>query len=255
MQKREFLKLSGIIGAGLIISPITACKTIQATNKGQKLGFNDPFLTEKGAFNLPALPYQTKDLEPHIDTMTMEIHHGKHHAAYIKKLNEVVKGSAFENQTLGEIFANVTTDKAQAAIRNNGGGHFNHSLFWQSLAAAANQKPQGKLAAAIQKDFTSFEKMTELWLEAGAKQFGSGWTWLCLNAENKLFICATPNQDNPLMKNIVEKEKQGTPLIGIDVWEHAYYLKYQNDRKKYLSAILNVLNWESIGKRYEAMIS
>lgn len=250
MKKREFLKISGMVAAGLMLNPLSACKTISATQKKAN-GFIDSLLQEKGELILPPLGYDFKALEPHIDAMTMEIHHDKHHAAYIKKWNEAIKGSTFAEKTLAEVFASLTTAKENNVFRNNGGGHYNHSLFWSVLGLNNGSKPTGKLAEAITRDFGSFEKFAELIKDAGLKQFGSGWAWLCVNADKKLFICATPNQDNPLMAQIVDKEKQGTPVFGIDVWEHAYYLKYVNERKKYLEAIFNVLDWAKIGKRFE----
>lgn len=251
MNKRDFLKISGIITTGLVLSPQMACKTLQKSAKKSASAWIDPILAAKGEFTLPALGYTFAALEPHIDAMTMEIHHDKHHAAYIKKLNEALKTTpAFADKSLGEILQNINKDNP--IIRNNGGGHYNHSLFW-SILGANGGKPEGTLLAAIQQDLGSFEKMVESLKDIGMKVFGSGWVWLCVGADKKLFISSTPNQDNPLMMNIVEKK--GTPLLGIDVWEHAYYLKYTNERKKYLEAIFNVLNWKEIEKRFEAINS
>lgn len=245
MKKRDFLKISTALTAGIFLSPTWACKTIQ------KAAVNDKFLSEKGEFVLPALNYAFTALEPHIDAKTMEIHHDKHHAAYVKKLNEALKGSKMEGKTLGEIFQSLQKDAP--AIRNNAGGHYNHSLFWQILSPTFDTKPEGKLLEAINKYFTSPEKLLEQMKDTGMKVFGSGWVWLCVAPNKELFICSTPNQDNPLMMNLVERT--GTPILGIDVWEHAYYLKYQNKRKDYLEAIVHAFNWAEIGKRYEAVIA
>ena len=247
MKKRDFLKLSGIITTGLMLSPEMACKTLHKTANTANPAWIDPLLALTGEFSVPALGYDFAALEPHIDALTMEIHHDKHHAAYLKKLNEGIKATpVFAHKTLGEILQMVTKDSP--AIRNNAGGHYNHSLFWAILGANAG-KPEGKLLEAINRDLGSYEKMLENLKDTGAKVFGSGWVWLCLDADKKLFISSTPNQDNPLMPNIVEKK--GTPILAIDVWEHAYYLNYVNERKKYLDAIVNVLNWKAIGERYE----
>lgn len=251
MNKRDFLKISGIVGTGFLLSPQMACKTLKSTATSSAAAWIDPLLSAKGEFMLPALGYTFAALEPHIDAMTMEIHHDKHHVAYIKKLNEGIKAApSFADKTLGEILANVTKDSP--AIRNNAGGHYNHSLFWAILGANAS-KPEGKLLEAINRDLGSYQQMVDALKDTGTKVFGSGWVWLCVDADKKLFISATPNQDNPLMVNLVEKK--GTPLFGIDVWEHAYYLKYTNERKKYLEAIFNVLNWKVIGQRYTDLLS
>ncbi len=199
------------------------------------------------AHTLPALPYGYDALEPHIDTMTMQIHHGKHHQAYVDNLNKALAGTDGENKSLEELMANISS--YPVAVRNNGGGHYNHSLFW-SVLGTDNSTPSGKLADAINATFGSFDALKEKMNTAGATRFGSGWAWLSVSGGN-LVVSSTPNQDNPLMD---VAEVKGTPILGIDVWEHAYYLKYQNKRPDYLSAIWNVINWREVEKRYEAAL-
>ncbi len=197
------------------------------------------------AFTLPTLPYATDALEPHIDKQTMEIHHGKHHQAYVDNLNKAVAGTEHENKKLEELIANA--GKISPAVRNNGGGHWNHSFFWELLSGSAS-KPAGKLADDINATFGSLEALQEKINTAGATRFGSGWAWLIVK-DGKLEVSSTPNQDNPLMD---VAEVKGTPILGIDVWEHAYYLKYQNKRPDYLKAIWNVINWKKVGEHYDA---
>jgi Fe-Mn family superoxide dismutase len=197
------------------------------------------------AFELPALPYASNALEPHIDAQTMEIHHGKHHKAYVDNLNKAIEGTDAANLSLEEINKNIS--KYSAAVRNNGGGHFNHSLFWTILSGNA-QAPSGALATAIDETFGSFDELKKQLQAAGATRFGSGWAWLVVNGEGKLQVTSTANQDNPLMDIA---EVKGTPILGIDVWEHAYYLNYQNKRPDYLEAIFNVIDWSAVGKRFE----
>ncbi|MBG6234815.1 Fe-Mn family superoxide dismutase [Pedobacter sp. CAN_A7] len=197
------------------------------------------------AFELPALPYATDALEPHIDKQTMEIHHGKHHQAYVTNLNKALEGKAEASQSIEEIVKNI--DKFPAAVRNNGGGHFNHSLFWEVIGPNKGGEPSGELAEAIKAAFGSFEDFKTKFAEAGATRFGSGWAWLSVAADGKLVVSSTPNQDNPLM-NVAEV--QGTPILGMDVWEHAYYLKYQNKRPDYIAAFFNVVNWDAVADRF-----
>ncbi len=196
------------------------------------------------AFELPNLPYAHDALNPHIDTATMEIHHGKHHAAYIAKLNAAVSGSEMEGKSLEELIKNHIN---VAAVRNNGGGHWNHSLFWTVMSPTGGGTPQGALAAAIDDAFGSFEKFKEDFSNAGATQFGSGWAWLCVGNGGKLEVCSTANQDNPLMPGL---GCEGLPILGLDVWEHAYYLNYQNRRPDYINAFFNVVNWEEVSRRF-----
>jgi Fe-Mn family superoxide dismutase len=199
------------------------------------------------AFELAPLPYAHNALEPYIDKATMEIHHGKHHAAYTNNLNNAIKGTEWENKTIEEILANV--GKINPAVRNNAGGFYNHNLFWNIMKPNSGGVPQGELADAIQKQFGSFEKFKEEFSAAAATRFGSGWAWLCVNENNTLCVCSSPNQDNPLMDI---SECKATPILGIDVWEHAYYLHYQNRRPDYISAFWNVINWDEVSKRYAA---
>lgn len=197
------------------------------------------------AFTLPALPYDFDALEPHIDKLTMQIHHDKHHQAYVDNLNKAIAGTENENKSLDELIAHA--GNMPPAVRNNGGGHWNHSFFWEILSPNGGGKPEGKLAKAIDDEFGSFEAMQEKFNAAGAGRFGSGWAWLGVN-DGKLTICSTPNQDNPLMD---VAECKCTPVIGCDVWEHAYYLKYQNKRPDYLKAFWNVVNWKKASEHFE----
>ena len=199
------------------------------------------------SFTLPPLPYAFDALEPHIDAQTMQIHHDKHHQAYVDNLNKALAGTDGEHKTLEELMANISA--YPAAVRNNGGGHYNHSLFWDILGNNGSQ-PTGDLAKAIDETFGSLDALKEKMSTAGATRFGSGWSWL-LVSEGKLIVSSTPNQDNPLMDIA---EVKGTPILGIDVWEHAYYLKYQNKRPDYLKAIWNVINWDTVDARYKAAL-
>jgi len=194
------------------------------------------------AFTLPALPYAPEALEPHIDTATMQIHHGKHHQAYVDNLNKAIAGTENENKTLEQLVAEA--GKISPAVRNNGGGHWNHTFFWESLTPNGTGSPNGKLAASIEAEFGSFDQLKEKIAAAAMTRFGSGWAWL-IEQDGKLVISSTPN---PLMD---VAEVKGTPILGIDVWEHSYYLKYQNRRADYLTAFWNVVNWDVAGKRYE----
>jgi superoxide dismutase, Fe-Mn family len=197
------------------------------------------------AFTLPALPYAHDALEPHFDTLTMQIHHGKHHQAYVDNLNKAVAGTEHESKTLAQLVDHAGA--ISAAVRNNGGGHWNHSFFWESLAPNAGGAPTGALADAINEAFGSFDAFKEKFAAAGMTRFGSGWAWLLKDKEGKLTISSTPNQDNPLMD---VAEVKGAPLLGCDVWEHAYYLKYQNKRADYLAAFWNVVNWTKVAERF-----
>lgn len=199
------------------------------------------------AHQLPDLKYAFNALEPHIDAMTMEIHHDKHHAAYVTNLNKAIEGTDAENLSIEDLMANIS--KYPMAVRNNGGGHYNHTLFWEILGANGGS-PSGALAEAINSTFGSLDSLKEQMNTAGATRFGSGWAWLIVQ-NGKLAVCSTPNQDNPLMDIA---EVKGTPILGIDVWEHAYYLKYQNKRPDYLGTIWNVINWDEVAKRYDAAL-
>lgn len=201
------------------------------------------------AFELPALHYATDALEPHIDKTTMEIHHDKHHQAYVTNLNKAVEGKPEANLSIEEVVKNIS--KYPPAVRNNGGGHYNHTLFWHVLGPNKGGEPSGDLAKAINDAFGSFDALKTKMQEAGATRFGSGWAWLSVGADKKLQVSSTPNQDNPLMDIA---EVKGTPILGIDVWEHAYYLKYQNKRPDYLAAIWNVINWDAVAELYKKAI-
>lgn len=197
------------------------------------------------SFELPQLKYAHDALEPHIDAKTMEIHHGKHHAGYTANLNKAIEGTDMEGKTIENILINL--DMKNKAVRNNGGGYFNHTLFWEIMSPEGGGRPTGDLAAAIDRDFESFENFKEKFSTAAATQFGSGWAWLCVHKEGKLEICSTPNQDNPLMPEV---GCGGMPILGLDVWEHAYYLNYQNRRPDYISAFFNVIDWKEVGARF-----
>ncbi|MCP5061036.1 MAG: superoxide dismutase [Ignavibacteriae bacterium] len=196
-------------------------------------------------FELPALPYSFDALEPHIDARTMEIHHGKHHVGYTNNLNAAIEGTDLEGTSIESILSNVSNHST--AVRNNGGGFFNHSLFWTVLGANKGGEPEGTLADAINSAFGSFSEFQSKFAAAAATRFGSGWTWLVL-VDGKLVVSSTPNQDNPLMD---VAEVKGTPILGLDVWEHAYYLNYQNRRPDYISAFWNVVNWDEVSRRFD----
>ena len=202
------------------------------------------------AFVLPALPYATDALEPHIDKMTMEIHHGKHHQAYVTNLNKALEGKPEANSSIEDIVKNIS--KFPPAVRNNGGGHYNHTMFWTLLSPNGGGEPSGELATAINSSFGSFADFKTKFAEAGATRFGSGWAWLTVGADKKLQVSSTPNQDNPLMDIA---EVKGTPILGMDVWEHAYYLKYQNRRPDYIAAFWNVINWNHVNELYKKAIA
>lgn len=196
------------------------------------------------SFTLPNLPYPHQALEPYIDAKTMEIHHGKHHAAYTTNLNNAIAGTALEGKSIDDILKGL--DLSNAAVRNNGGGYYNHCLFWTVMSPNGGGNPSGDLASAINSSFGSLEKFKEDFAKAAATRFGSGWAWLCVHPGGKLEICSTPNQDNPLMSNGCG----GTPVLGLDVWEHAYYLNYQNKRPDYIAAFWNVVNWNEVSRRF-----
>lgn len=198
------------------------------------------------AFQLPALPYALDALEPHIDARTMEIHHGKHHNAYVTNLNAALTGTDLEGKSLEDL---MKVAGSNPAVRNNGGGHWNHSLFWEIISPNGGSLPSGDLATAIDAKFGSFESFKEAFNKAAATRFGSGWAWLCVDTKKELCVCSSPNQDNPLMD---VSDCPGTPILGLDVWEHAYYLNYQNRRPDYIAAFWNLVNWDAVSKRYAA---
>ncbi|AEK22254.1 superoxide dismutase [Capnocytophaga canimorsus] len=198
------------------------------------------------SFELPKLSYPYDALEPHIDARTMEIHHTKHHNAYTTNLNAAIKDTALQDKSIEEILQNL--DMKNSAVRNNGGGYYNHNLFWEVISPNGGGKPSGALETAINETFGSFEEFKKAFSAAAATRFGSGWAWLCVHKGGKLEICSTANQDNPLMP---EMGCSGTPILGLDVWEHAYYLNYQNRRPDYIEAFFNIINWENVAQRYQ----
>jgi Fe-Mn family superoxide dismutase len=238
MKRRNFLTSVGLLTAGVSLSKfdlIAKDFNSKTTNRSNKMG----------KFELPSLPYSFNALEPHIDARTMEIHHGKHHAAYVNNLNNAIQGTDIEKLTLDEIITNIS--KYPVAVRNNGGGHYNHSLFWSLMSPNGGGEPAGELADEIDSTFGSFEGFKEQFSNAAATRFGSGWAWL-IKSDGKLVVTSTPNQDSPVMDIA---EIKGTPLLALDVWEHAYYLNYQNRRPDYIKAFYNVINWDEVTKRFK----
>ncbi|MEO0896570.1 MAG: superoxide dismutase [Bacteroidota bacterium] len=242
MDKRTFLKVSAITTAGIIANPFVACDNAATGEK------KDDKKTS-GLFELPKLDYEFNALEPHIDARTMEIHHDKHHAGYVRKLNKALEGSSFAGQELTAILAGLSGDDSETGVRNNGGGHYNHSLFWKVMAPNAGGEPEGKLSDAMNAAFGNYEDFQSKFVTEAKSVFGSGWAWLCVGDDDKLFITSTPNQDNPLMKKVAEQP--GTPILGIDVWEHAYYLKYKNMRGDYVNNFFNLINWKQVSENYD----
>lgn len=197
------------------------------------------------SFTLPELPYATDALEPNVDTRTMEIHHGKHHAGYTSKLNAAIEGTDLDGKTIENILINL--DMSNTAVRNNGGGFYNHRLFWEVMSPNGGGEPSGELATAINAAYGNFEAFKDKFSAAAGGQFGSGWAWLCVHEGGKVEVCSTPNQDNPLMPKV---GCGGTPILALDVWEHAYYLNYQNRRPDYVNAFFNVINWDKVSSLY-----
>ncbi|MBL4623689.1 MAG: superoxide dismutase [Flavobacteriales bacterium] len=197
------------------------------------------------SFTLPDLPYAHDALEPHIDAKTMEIHHGKHHAGYTNNLNNAIAGTALEGKSIEDILKGMDLDNA--AVRNNGGGYYNHCLFWEAMSPNGGGQPTGELAGAINDAYGDFEAFKETFSKAAATRFGSGWAWLCVHAGGKVEVCSSPNQDNPMMPGV---GCGGAPVLGLDVWEHAYYLNYQNRRPDYVSAFFNLINWDEVSRRF-----
>jgi superoxide dismutase, Fe-Mn family len=236
MNLIKFFGLSMLLGA-------LSCAPESSTSDFQTKTINNM------AFVLPDLPYAYNALEPHIDARTMEIHHSKHHAAYTNNLNAAIEGTPLASQSIEEILAGMS--KHSAAVRNNGGGYYNHNLFWQIMSPNGGGEPGGALAAEINATFGSFDEFKKLFNQAAATRFGSGWAWLCVNKSGKLEVCSTPNQDNPLM-DVETNGCAGKPILGLDVWEHAYYLNYQNRRPDYISAFWSVVNWNEVSKIYDA---
>lgn len=239
MKKRSFLKSSSIAAVGIVAAPILGCKS------DKKESIIKETSAVRADFTLPELGFPFDAMEPHIDAQTMEIHHDKHHAGYVRKLNAALKDASVKGSSIEEILAGVSSE--DTGVRNNGGGHYNHSLFWANMSPKASGMPQGDLADAINAAFGSFDNFKEKFSTAAKTRFGSGWAWLSQGADGKLFVSSTPNQDNPLMSGIVEQ--LGTPLLGIDVWEHAYYLNYQNRRGDYVANFFNTINWNAVAQR------
>jgi len=240
MNKREFLRTGLLMGAGAMIAPSLMKNSVFASDSSAL----NPSEALTGEFLQVTLPYPFNALEPNIDAQTMEIHYGKHHAAYTKKFNDAVKEEKIEGVSIEEIFSGV--DKYSAAIRNNGGGYYNHNFFWLTMSPNGGGEPSGALLNAIIKDFGSFAAFKESYTKASTTVFGSGWTWL-IKQDGKLKIVTSPNQDNPLMN--ISKER-GTPLMCLDVWEHAYYLKYQNKRADYITAFWNLVDWNFVSGNF-----
>jgi Fe-Mn family superoxide dismutase len=247
-SRRDFLKKSAILAAGAITASSILNKAFASGNFA-----DDIFLADGGKYTLPALPYSYDALEPHIDKLTMEIHHGKHHKGYVDNMNkalETVDGNILgSTQTFENIFDKI--EKLPVALRNNAGGHYNHSLFWTLMKPNGGGEPKGKLADEIKTTFGSIEEFKKQFTDAAMKRFGSGWAWLVKTKEGKLMITSTANQDNPLM-NLSSVEVKGTPILALDVWEHAYYLKNQNKRADYIANWWNVVNWETAEALYTA---
>ena len=245
MKKRTFLKLTGAAGAGLLVSPFVGCggSVESEPTEAQK---DTPPADFKPHVQSP-LNYGFDALEPAIDAATMELHYGKHHAGYVRKLNAALESDASRRGLPLEAMLS-TLGAEDAALRNNGGGHFNHELYWRVMQPGGASTPQGLLAQAIDERFGSFEGFKEEFAAAGAKRFGSGWAWLIMDAQGQLQVTSTPNQDNPLMARLVDQP--GSPLLGMDVWEHAYYLNYQNRRGDYIAAFMELVNWDVVGAQF-----
>ena len=248
MNKREFIKNSMILGAGAMLTPplLSSCMN---TNGSSGAAASLVSVDAAGKFTQPALGYTFDALEPHIDAMTMELHYGKHHAGYTTKFNAALEHENFHSTDIHKIFSSVSD--YGPGVRNSGGGYYNHNLYWKFMSADGGGEPSGKIGAAIRETFGSFEEFKTLFSAISASQFGSGWGWLILDGEGLLQVTSTANQDNPLMD---VAEVQGTPLLNIDVWEHAYYLDYQNRRKSYIEAYFNVINWAFVEALYKEAI-
>ena len=239
MKKRTFIKLAGTVGAGMLVAPFVGCGTGKEGGNGNTSSGLQPV-----GFEQAPLGYDFGALAPKIDAETMAIHYGKHHAGYVRKLNKAIRDAngAYDGMSLEALLAGLTADKT--ALRNNGGGHYNHTLYWRVLTPGGASSPQGAFKAELEATFGSVDAFADAFAAAGATRFGSGWAWLIRNSEGQLEVTSTPNQDNPLMANIVERP--GTPILGMDVWEHAYYLNYQNRRKDYIQGFLDLVNWDVV---------
>ncbi|NNE55479.1 MAG: superoxide dismutase [Flavobacteriales bacterium] len=249
MKKREFLKLTGIVSAGVVVSPFISCDSPPPPPPPVSKDDGGSAGSAPLTFELPELGYAYDALAPAIDAQTMEIHHSKHHAGYVKKLNKALgETDGFGGMELPEILAHVSED--QKGVRNNAGGHWNHSLYWEIMAPGGGSAPQGPLADAINSAFGDMDAFSEKFFTAAKTRFGSGWAWLAVDRDKKLFVSSTPNQDNPMMEKIAERS--GTPILGIDVWEHAYYLNYQNRRGDYINAFMETINWDTVSANFAA---
>ena len=243
-MKKQTIKTSILI---IIAIAAIGCKTETDRSINEQKKSRD--MNQEKIHILPELEYDYAALEPHIDARTMEIHHSKHHQAYVNNLNSAIKDTELEKMSLEEIFKNMS--EHPVSVRNNGGGHYNHTLFWKVLSPRGGGKPDKKLYDAIEKRFGSFDEFKQEFNKAAATRFGSGWAWLIVDDEGQLHVTSTPNQDNPLMDIA---DKHGIPVLGIDVWEHAYYLKYQNRRPDYIEAFWNVINWNEVERRYIELV-
>lgn len=249
MDKRTFLKISSLAGAGVVAVPLVSSLIGCGAAPSGDGGNSDAMPGDAPAgFTLPDLGFANEALEPAVDRKTMRIHHGKHHAGYVRKLNAALEGHPMAGSSLETLLASITAD--DTALRNNGGGHFNHALFWNILTPGGEQRPSGLLAQRIDSAFGDHEGVLKSLTAAAGSRFGSGWAWLVqdVNDPDRLFVTSTPNQDNPLMVDIVDASSQGRPLLGIDVWEHAYYLNYQNRRTDYVAALLDRVNWTAVSR-------
>lgn len=249
MKKRDFLKTGALLTMGAVVGPLVGCNTTPPQEEEEPT--QEPAKAAPIIYELPALGYGFDALEPHIDARTMEIHHGKHHAGYTKKLNKALEGSDRASEDLMAIFANLQDKDEDTAVRNNGGGFYNHKLFWEVIGPNKGGQPTGDLATAIDQSFGSFDNFSTAFKDAASSRFGSGWAWLIKGEDGKLAVTDTPNQDNPLMKNLAEKT--GNPILGLDVWEHAYYLHYQNKRGEYINSFFNIINWEAVAAKLAAL--
>lgn len=242
MKKRKFIKATSTLLVGSAVVPMVACKS-DVKKPSEEVA--SKVMAKEGNFELPSLSFPFDALAPNIDAQTMEIHHGKHHAGYVRKFNAALEGTSHVGKSLEDILSAIGPD--DTGLRNNGGGHYNHSLFWSVMSPNGGGTPSGDLSDAINAAFGDFDKFKETFSTAAKTRFGSGWAWLAKGADNKLFVTSTPNQDNPLMTNI--DGKKGTPILGLDVWEHAYYLNYQNRRGDYVGNFFNIINWNEVAKR------
>lgn len=242
MKRREFVIKTGIVGTAFAVAPALACNTPQKEVSNES--------KTNPVFEQAALGYDYAALEPVIDARTMEIHYTKHHAGYVKKLNEALETHPFLGADLQTILKNVTHEEADIAVLNNAGGHYNHTLFWNILKPGGAKEATGDLRGAMESSFGSMENFSEQFTTAASKVFGSGWAWLVLNNDNKLEVVSTQNQENPLMEKVLGHSAK--PILGIDVWEHAYYLKYQNRRKEYIDGFMSLINWDAVAANLKA---